>query len=151
MRSSSRSGTPVPDFRGGGWYPLAMPQYRRAKLHGGTFFFTVVTYRRRPVFANPMTRTLLGGSCCDCLARGNRAFDRRTVTALSVTQRRQPHAARRCVTARRTAASSSCRQSGVSSSSRGIGRDGRRGRSFTPCSSSSARRRATARNRVKGT
>ncbi|MCF8146079.1 MAG: transposase [Deltaproteobacteria bacterium] len=28
-------------------------QYRRAYIPGGTFFFTVVTHRRRPVFADP--------------------------------------------------------------------------------------------------
>jgi len=27
-----------------------MPQYRRAWLKGGTFFFTVVTYKRYPIF-----------------------------------------------------------------------------------------------------
>ena len=27
-----------------------MPRYIRAKQAGGTFFFTVVTYRRRPIF-----------------------------------------------------------------------------------------------------
>ena len=29
-----------------------MPEYRRAYVEGGTFFFTVVTYKRRPIFAN---------------------------------------------------------------------------------------------------
>ena len=28
-----------------------MPNYIRAFMPGGTFFFTVVTYRRRPLFA----------------------------------------------------------------------------------------------------
>ena len=46
-----------------------MPQYRRAKLHGGTYFFTLVTYRRRPIFNDPTARTLLGNSFRDCLAR----------------------------------------------------------------------------------
>ncbi|NNL06205.1 MAG: transposase [Gammaproteobacteria bacterium] len=30
-----------------------MPNYRRAQANGGTYFFTVVTYRRRPVFNRP--------------------------------------------------------------------------------------------------
>src|SRR5262245_14941043 len=32
-----------------------MPNYRRADVPGGTFFLTVVTYRRRPTFAAPVT------------------------------------------------------------------------------------------------
>jgi len=31
----------------------AMPQYRRAKAEGATYFFTVVTHRRRPVLCLP--------------------------------------------------------------------------------------------------
>lgn len=30
-----------------------MPQYRRVYLPGGTFFLTIVTYNRNPLFANP--------------------------------------------------------------------------------------------------
>ena len=30
-----------------------MPDYRRYFVPGGTYFFTVVTYRRRPLFADP--------------------------------------------------------------------------------------------------
>jgi putative transposase len=33
-----------------------MPNYRRANIEGGTFFFTVVTYRRRPLFIHPESR-----------------------------------------------------------------------------------------------
>ena len=34
------------------WEP-AMPDYRRYFVPGGTYFFTVATYRRNPLFANP--------------------------------------------------------------------------------------------------
>ncbi len=37
-----------------------MPQYRRAHVPGGTFFFTVVTHRRRRLFHVEANRTLLG-------------------------------------------------------------------------------------------
>jgi putative transposase len=36
-----------------------MPRYRRAKHSGGTFFFTVVTCRRRPLFDQEEARQLL--------------------------------------------------------------------------------------------
>ncbi len=36
-----------------------MANYRRARASGGTFFFTVVTYRRRPVFDRPESRLAL--------------------------------------------------------------------------------------------
>jgi putative transposase len=36
-----------------------MPEYRRSCLEGGTFFFTVVTYRRLPILTNPVSRNLL--------------------------------------------------------------------------------------------
>ncbi len=36
-----------------------MPEYRRSYLPGGTFFFTLVTFNRRPVFSNPQARSLL--------------------------------------------------------------------------------------------
>ena len=38
-----------------------MPDYRRAWLKGGTFFFTVVTYKRYPIFGNEATIGLLKG------------------------------------------------------------------------------------------
>ena len=38
---------------------LLMPQYRRAVVPGGTFFFTVVTYRRQPLFAVSAARNCL--------------------------------------------------------------------------------------------
>lgn len=37
-----------------------MPNYRRTFLEGGTFFFTLVTQRRRPLFADGTARRLLG-------------------------------------------------------------------------------------------
>lgn len=37
-----------------------MPNWRRAWVPGGTFFFTVVTDRRTPLFAHPAARSLLG-------------------------------------------------------------------------------------------
>jgi putative transposase len=36
-----------------------MPDYRRVYLEGGTYFFTLVTARRAPVFAEPETRLIL--------------------------------------------------------------------------------------------
>jgi putative transposase len=35
-----------------------MPDYRRVHLPGGTFFFTLVTFNRRPIFQNPAARKL---------------------------------------------------------------------------------------------
>jgi putative transposase len=32
---------------------IRMPDYRRARVPGGTFFFTIVTFNRRPIFADP--------------------------------------------------------------------------------------------------
>lgn len=43
-----------------------MPNYRRAHLPGGTFFFTVVTHRRRWLFHLKSNRTLLGEVIRDC-------------------------------------------------------------------------------------
>ena len=37
-----------------------MPNYRRAYAPGGTFFFTLVTYKRRPIFSDPVAIKLLG-------------------------------------------------------------------------------------------
>lgn len=44
----------------------AMPNYRRAYVPGGTFFFTVVTCRRHPLFADEMARQLLGNVLREC-------------------------------------------------------------------------------------
>lgn len=43
-----------------------MPNYRRAHVPGGTFFFTVVTHRRRRLFHVEMNRTLLGNGIREC-------------------------------------------------------------------------------------
>src|SRR5690554_2016626 len=37
----------------------AVSNYRRARAAGGTFFFTVVTYRRQPVLIEPRVRQAL--------------------------------------------------------------------------------------------
>lgn len=37
----------------------AMPQYRRFSIAGGTYFFTVVTYRRRPILCDAPVRAAL--------------------------------------------------------------------------------------------
>ncbi len=39
-----------------------MPDYRRIFIPGGTYFFTLVTYQRKPIFQNPTARTLLRGA-----------------------------------------------------------------------------------------
>ena len=36
-----------------------MPEYRRSLIEGGSYFFTVVTYHRLPIFTNPTVRELL--------------------------------------------------------------------------------------------
>jgi putative transposase len=36
-----------------------MPEYRRSQINGGSFFFTVVTYNRIPLFNNPNCRKIL--------------------------------------------------------------------------------------------
>ena len=38
-----------------------MAGYRRWYIPGGTYFFTLVTYQRRPLFQDPSARELLGG------------------------------------------------------------------------------------------
>jgi putative transposase len=43
-----------------------MPNYRRAFVPGGTYFFTVVTHRRRPLFGDERYRTLLGTAMRTC-------------------------------------------------------------------------------------
>ena len=43
-----------------------MPNYRRAHVPGGTYFFTVVTHRRRRLFHLPNSRKLLGESIRQC-------------------------------------------------------------------------------------
>lgn len=36
-----------------------MPEYRRFRVEGGIYFFTVVTYQRRPILIEPIARKLL--------------------------------------------------------------------------------------------
>ena len=36
-----------------------MPNYRRMYVPGGTYFFTIVTYQRQPIFADPENISLL--------------------------------------------------------------------------------------------
>jgi putative transposase len=40
-------------------YNHSMPEYRRIKQEGGTYFFTLVTYQRQKLFAIPHARALL--------------------------------------------------------------------------------------------
>ncbi len=47
-----------------------MPRYRRAWVPGGTFFFTLVTYRRQTLFAHAAARRLLGSVLCRWVAAG---------------------------------------------------------------------------------
>ena len=46
-----------------------MPNFRRAHQPGGTFFFTVVTFERRPLFADEHARELLRRSISECLSQ----------------------------------------------------------------------------------
>jgi putative transposase len=46
-----------------------MPDYRRQKIPGGTFFFTVVTFRRRPILTIPASRRLLRAAWLDVRER----------------------------------------------------------------------------------
>ena len=44
-------------------------EYRRARLEGGTFFFTVVTHLRRPILTSKMSRGLLRNAFREVRAR----------------------------------------------------------------------------------
>ncbi len=46
-----------------------MPQYRRAFLPGGTYFFTVVTYTRLPILTSTKARELLRNAWLDVCER----------------------------------------------------------------------------------
>ena len=50
-------------------YNKPMPEYRRSRLEGGTFFFTVVTYHRRPLFITAAARELLHQAWTDTCNR----------------------------------------------------------------------------------
>jgi len=39
-----------------------MSQYRRAVIPGATYFFTLVTYRRRPILCDALVRSALRGA-----------------------------------------------------------------------------------------
>ncbi|MEM1061061.1 MAG: transposase [Planctomycetota bacterium] len=45
-----------------------MPDYKRARVPGGTFFFTVVTHRRRPIFRDQAVREIFGSVIRDVIA-----------------------------------------------------------------------------------
>lgn len=47
-------------------YTHFMPNYRRAYVPGGTFFFTLVTNRRKPLFSDVLARSLLGTCLREC-------------------------------------------------------------------------------------
>jgi putative transposase len=57
-----------------------MPNYRRAFLPGGTFFFTLVTHDRRPILCEPAARAMLHGAFDEC--RRERPFDLLAVVLL---------------------------------------------------------------------
>jgi len=46
-----------------------MPEYRRIYQPGGTYFFTLVTYNRRPIFSSKDSRDLLHASWIDVQSR----------------------------------------------------------------------------------
>ena len=46
-----------------------MPNYRRAKVAGGTYLFTLVTHRRRSLFGDPQAKILLGNCFRECRER----------------------------------------------------------------------------------
>src|ERR1700719_1854734 len=46
-----------------------MPNFRRAYVPGGTFFFTVNTDRRAKIFCDPMARSILGNVIRQCQSR----------------------------------------------------------------------------------
>lgn len=46
-----------------------MSDYRRYFVPGGTFFFTLVTHHRAPLFANESARTILGDTMRECFRR----------------------------------------------------------------------------------
>ncbi len=46
-----------------------MPNYRRSRISGGTFFFTVVTFRRRPILDLPASRQALRDAIIDVRER----------------------------------------------------------------------------------
>jgi putative transposase len=57
-----------------------MPSYRRAHNPGGTFFFTIVTDGRAPLFTDPIARQLLHSAIAE--ARASRAFTIESIVLL---------------------------------------------------------------------
>lgn len=46
-----------------------MPEYRRSRIGGGTFFFTVVTFARQPIFTSEPARRILHHAWKDVMDR----------------------------------------------------------------------------------
>jgi putative transposase len=46
-----------------------MPNYCRSKIEGGTFFFTVVTYQRRPILTGEESRAILHSAWLNVMER----------------------------------------------------------------------------------
>lgn len=42
-----------------------MPEYRRIRVEGGTYFFTVVTYQRKPILTSEISRKILHDAWMD--------------------------------------------------------------------------------------
>jgi putative transposase len=51
-----------------------MSDYRRYFIPGGTYFFTLVTARRVPIFERPLARELLGNALRDCIQHSPYSF-----------------------------------------------------------------------------
>lgn len=50
-------------------YNYLMSEYRRARIPGGTYFFTVVTYNRLPILTKETSRTILHNAWIDTCQR----------------------------------------------------------------------------------
>ncbi|MBA4421325.1 MAG: transposase [Anaerolinea sp.] len=46
-----------------------MPEYRRARIQGGTYFFTVVTYHRIPILTDEKARSILKNAWMNVMKR----------------------------------------------------------------------------------
>jgi putative transposase len=57
-----------------------MPYYRRALVPGGTYFFTLVTENRAPLFEEAAARRILRGAIAECRVR--HPFDLRAIVLL---------------------------------------------------------------------
>ncbi len=57
-----------------------MPNWRRAVVPGGTYFFTVVTDQRRPIFESLIARSILGDVMREC--QTTHPFDVRAIVLL---------------------------------------------------------------------